>query len=81
MRRGGSRTGGLGTGTGSEDSAGDGAGLFQHLASVLFGGYVPQIHGGQSSAVGVELGGEEHTLFFEHGTVSKADAVIHCRVS
>ena len=31
---------------GGKNAAGDGAGLFPHLAFVLLGGYVPQIHGG-----------------------------------
>ena len=36
----------LGSWGGGEDAAGDGAGFFPHLLGVLFGGYIPQIHGG-----------------------------------
>jgi hypothetical protein len=36
----------LGRRAGGEDAAGYGAGLFPHLRGVLFGGYVPQFHGG-----------------------------------
>ena len=47
---------GSGGWTGGEDSAGDGSGFLPHLAFVLFGGYVPQIHSGKMQDGG-ELGG------------------------
>ena len=43
----GKRTGELGCSAGGEDSAGDGSGLFPHLAFVLFCGYIPQAHRSQ----------------------------------